>query len=133
MKKILCVAIYITVIILMFSGCQNPIIAARRPTGQNNTKWVSEDGVLTFYVDENYTATGIYAGSDKHINLYLVTDYGTGMHVYPMNWIDATLDPEYRYELWDCDFKSKTRFVATVIETTFFEVGQEITFIRTGG
>lgn len=130
MKKVICVVIYITVILLMFSGCQNPFNAERRPTGQINTKWVSEDGTISFYVDEHYTATGTYIGDDKTINLYLVCDYGTGMYVYPINWIGVRLDPKYKYEFWLCDFKSKTQFVATVKETTFFEVGQEITFNR---
>ena len=114
----------------MFCGCQNPIIAERRPTAQKNTSWVSEDGLFVFYVDEHYRANGTYTLDDKTINLFLFCDYETGMQVYPISVIDTRLEPKDPYELWDCAFKSKKRFIATVKESTFFEVGQEIEFFR---
>lgn len=81
MKKVICVVIYITVILLMFSGCQNPFNAERRPTGQINTKWVSEDGTISFYVDETANGIGTITVGDEIVNIYVFEDFGNGMYI----------------------------------------------------
>lgn len=52
--------------------------------------------------------------------------------IYPSEFYHSenVLHWDDQYEFWECSFKSKKHFIATVVETTFFEVGQEIEFYR---
>ena len=123
----------ILIIILLFcSACQNPIVAARRPTSQANTKWKSEDGSIVFSVDNNNLATGEMIIDNETIEFCLSTDFGIDMYLFPIDVLneDGPIDTSDRYELWICSYKSKEKFVAKVEETTFFNIGDKITFYR---
>lgn len=65
------------------------------------------------------------------VEFYLVNDMGTGTRLYSLNVLETnTTTPEDEYEYWLCSYKSEKKFVATVERTTFFNVGDKITFKR---
>lgn len=111
------------------SACRNPITVKRSPFSQPNTKWVSDDGTISFYVDGNKHATGEMIINDEYVEFYIVGDMGAGIHIYDIDVIDDEIVyQQNRYEYWLCSFKSKNKFVAEVKKTTYFEVDQKITF-----
>ena len=56
---------------------------------------------------------------------------GERIHIYAIEAKGREgLYPEERYETWRGNFKRKDKFIVTVEETTYFKVGQKITFYR---
>lgn len=102
---------------------------------QPSTKWMSEDGDVMLFVTEEDGIQGVIKYEGDEIQVYVAEEMNmaTGMHLFK---IDATDDgilnypDDEEYEHWKCSYKSRKEFVATVLETTFFEKGQEITFHR---
>ena len=131
MKKTIYMFCFLLVISIIFITCQNPTIIEKRPCSQANTKWVSEDKTIVFYVDDNYQATGTMNIENETVDFYMTNDTGAGMHIFPLSVLEEDIiDTEDKYEYWLCSFKNKRKFVATVKDTTYFEVGQEIIFYR---
>ena len=128
MKKYLTTLLFILVILLLFTACGSPITYVRTPARQPNTKWVSEDGKIVFTVPESgtYKPGKIYTDNGI-IDVYLRFDTGNEVILY--SEADAN-GGRYAYELWQCAYRSKKRFIATVRETTFLEIGQKIEFCR---
>lgn len=130
--KIRFISIVLVIFLLALSliSCENPVVRARRPTSQDETKWVSEDGAVKFAVN-GLIAEGTIKYYDETVHFVLTTDTGTGMYIYHADALDdGFVELDEHYEKWECSYKSKRKFVATVKETTFFTVGQKITFIR---
>ena len=104
----------------------------KRPSEQPGTDWISEDGSIKFYVDENLYATGSMNIKDTEIPFIFSGEIrGERIHIYAIEakgregWY-----PEERYETWRGNFKRKDKFTVTVEKTTYFEVGEKITFYR---
>ena len=122
-------------VLFLLSGYQDPIGYHRKSTLQDNTSWKSADGTISYCVNESASGVGTLIVGDKILNIYLFEDFGRGMYILPGELYDSEkIDSKHdRYEYWECSFKSKEHFVATVIETTFFEIGQKIEFYRVAG
>ena len=119
-------------VLFLLSGCQDPIGYLWRSTSQDHTRWNSDDGTICYSVDDAGRAIGTIVINNEIVDVYLVEDFGRGMYIYPRSFYDSDkiLDPDAQYEYWECSLKSKKHFVATVVETTYFEVGQKIEFYR---
>lgn len=104
----------------------------KRPSDQPGTEWISEDGSIKFYVDENLYATGSMNIKDTEIPFIFSGEIrGERIHIYAIEAKGREgLYPEERYETWRGNFKRKDKFTVTVEETTYFKVGQKITFYR---
>lgn len=104
-----------------------------KPNNQPNTKWSSEDGTITFYVDNNYKAIGTMSIDGEKIEIYMVCgpERSQEMFIYPASVLEADqIDTSLRYGYWQCDFKSEAEFVATVKEFPFFEKDYKLRFYR---
>ena len=132
MKKTLSIIILFT-LAAMLCACLpiTPLYLQRRPGGQLNTKWVSEDGTIVFEVNDKYQITGTMNVNGETIEFYMADDPRTGLHIYPLAVMEEEfIDDTTRYEYWKCSYISKKKCVATVKETTFFKIGDRITFHR---
>ncbi|CDM67737.1 putative membrane protein [Clostridium bornimense] len=102
-----------------------------RPCDQPSTEWVSEDGSIKIHVDENQQATG--SMNIKGTEIPFIFENGPGERVWIYS-IEAKgrlgLYPEEEYETWMGNFNREDKFTVTVEKTTYFEVGQKITFYR---
>ena len=109
--------------LVLFAVCNKAWDSTRNPNEQYNTEWISDDKSITFFVDDEGTATGTMIFDKKVVNFQLCS-WLSEVSIY-------TLDQDgnkYECEFWLCSYKSKKKFVATVEKTTFFKVGQKITF-----
>ena len=104
----------------------------KRPSEQPGTEWISEDGSIKFYVDENLYATGSMNIKDTEIPFIFSGEIrGERIHIYAIEAKGREgLYPEERYETWRGNFKRKDKFTVTVEETTYFKIGQKIRFYR---
>lgn len=66
----------------------------------------------------------------ENVEFYLTCTTGSEIFLYRLDKISDGLHVEDQYEYWVCDYKSKSKFVATVRETTFFHPGEQIVFYR---
>ena len=99
-----------------------------RPYAQKNTKWVSEDASIVLTVGDE-DVTGKMVVDNNEIEFYLATDRSGNIHIYPIHVTETKIIyAEEEYEYWLCSYKSKSKFVATVKETTFLKEGEKITF-----
>ncbi len=130
MKKYAITIVFLITILL--SGCQNYTDYIREPVHFPESKWRSSDGSIVFYVDETCFARGTIALKDRDVEVFFTFHVDAPvMSIYPIEMIDTRYwTSGDQYEDMDCDYKSKKHFVATVVHTTFFEVGQEIEFYR---
>lgn len=100
------------------------------PADQSESKWASEDGRISFQIDKvsklGYGTMVLDDGSIVNIIFFAGVTDGKTITIY------ANIDEEQEkiIETWYGDFIRKDRFTATVRETTYFEVGQKITFHR---
>ena len=132
-KIIVGVAIFLLICLfgVVLYGMYINLYKGNRPCDQPGTEWVSEDGSIKIHVDENQQATGSMNINGTEIPFIL--ELGSGK----MMWIDSIeakdrlgLYPEETYEKWIGDFIWEDKFTVTVEKTTYFEVGQKITFYR---
>ncbi len=124
----------VTSMILILTGCTNPFIEYKRPNNQLGSKWLSSDKSIELVIRSDYdhnSFCNISFDTGEKKSFYLSFDMGYGLELYDESVISADVIHGYdRYEHWNCSFIDKRKFVATVEKTTFFEVGQEITFYR---
>lgn len=131
MKRILILIPILLLVLLTCSACENPIVSKRKPCNQPNTKWKSEDGSIVFTVDSNHYSTGTMIVDNDVIEFSMVNTMGTGMCLFAPEVLDTKVDTEEdEYEYWECSFKNKKKFIATVERTTYFNIGDKITFYR---
>lgn len=127
MKKI-CV-IFAIAITLMQSGCIYKSWFGKRPCDQPNSEWISDDKSISFYIDQNGSGTGKMIIDKEPIDIHVAIGPATEINIYPLKETDDLTYGEY-LEYWIGTFNESDTFSATVKETTFFEVGDEISFYR---
>lgn len=133
MKKYISLIGVIMLIVITLNACMYPSKYKWKVCTQLNTKWVSEDGTIVFNVNDSYSATGTMNLNGEVVDVYMVEGPARSeeMHIYPISVLEKESIPEKdKYEYWLCSYKSEKEFVATVKKTTFYEVGQKITFYR---
>ena len=112
---------------MIFISCNRAWAYTRNPTAQYNTKWISDDKSITFSVDNNGNATGTMILDNQVLKFCLYSDV-SGIYIYTLDQ-DGNKS-ENMCESWLGSYKSKKKFVATVKETTYFQVGQKMTFYQ---
>ena len=111
-------------------GCMYKSYIGRTPCDQPNTVWVSEDKRITVKIDDQNHGTGVLVTEGGEIEFIFISA-GPTIYLYKPEAKDRLgLYPEEQYERWVGSFRYYDRFTATVEETTFFEVGDKITFYR---
>lgn len=129
-KLMCCCAVFflIFIIVVVLYGMYINWYKGNRPIDQPNKKWVSEDGSIKLSTDENQRTTGSMIINGKEIEILFLDGEGKNIHIFPIE--TKVRDINDRYELWVGDFISEDKFTVTVEKTTYFEVGQKITFYR---
>ncbi len=111
-SKLLIVCFFLSVI---YSGCYYKYYFGKRPCDQ-------PEGAGAGYMEINGEKISVYVGIGP----------GKEMDLFSEQAIESQdIYPEWQYEHWIGDFKKPDEFTATVKETTYFEVGQQIKFYRT--
>ena len=115
----------------VFSGCGYKRWAGNRPVDQPGTTWISEDLSMHIQIDENQQGK-IYIQVDEEEYEFLFTCAAVDIEIYKLEAKDRPgLYAEELPEIWESDFLTDSQFTATVKKTTFFNVGDTITFYRT--
>ena len=129
--------IFVIISIAMTATTIRYVRIDRAPTNQPLSSWESEDGTISFVVDATNRIRGTININGEVIEFSLSIAPGDlSMQLYDIKIIELEksnsrhFSSDYQYEDWDCSYKSKKKFVATVRETTFFKEGQKITFYR---
>ncbi len=124
----------VTSMILILTSCTNLIDDYKHPMNQLGSKWLSPDKKIEFVIRSDYdhhSFCNISFDNGEKKRFYLSFGKGCDLELCDESVIYADSVRECdRYEYWRCSFISKRKFVATVEKTTFFEVGQKITFYR---
>lgn len=140
MKRILCFMIIPVIISMSLSGCWwYKSFQKNIPIEQPNTKWISENKQVTFWVDENGHVTGIIENGDDKISVYFGMGVSDIIDIYLLENVkpnedgsgDIVTGPILEY--WIADYAHYDHFTATVERTTYFHVGEKITFYRVDG
>ena len=90
------------------------------------SKWESTDGSVDFYMGEDKIGYGTITANGETVDVYFTFYDEKEAYCYDIAdyWVAHTVE---MLEIWDIDCSDK-KFVATVYETTYFEVGEEIVF-----
>ena len=127
MKKIV---ILLVILSILLTGCYKSWLG-KRPCDQLNSKWISEDQTMYFEMNEPGIGTGYVLHNGEKVEVIFVFGISTVLELYMPEAIDRLgLYPEERYEVWSGSFDQADSFSATVKQTTFFTVGQELKFYR---
>jgi len=134
-KIITVISLLLLTIVLTSCNPSDPF----EPFNQPGTKWISEDGSIFFYVQtDKRDITPNASILDKNgniIELFSCASGGFTIEFYSPEGV--TYDDELdclklhlakRCEWWHLSQIEPNSFVAKVLETTFFEVGQKIKF-----
>ena len=136
MKRIILIILVIILTLTTFTGCIARMRLSKNidnlPLKRPNTTWVSEDGSIVFTVFETGLATGTMTVEDETIEIYITCYQTYGMLIYPISVaVDGVTKPNLHFECWSNYYASEDAYIAKVSsETTYFEKGQNIIFIR---
>ena len=139
MKRLFCFMIAIAIIAVSLSGCWwYKSYMGKRPCDQSNTKWISEDGQIYFWTDEHNYVSGEMLIGDETIDIYVGIGPATEINIHPLENVtpyDGKIGTGFHVtgeavEHWIGDFDYNDQFTATVKRTTYFNVGDKITFYR---
>lgn len=101
-----------------------------RPCDNPGTQWGSETGDISFCTSESGDGIGVLYIGGQSIDIYIVFDMAVGINVYQPENISDDAITGFPFEIWEGDYTSDQSFVATVVESTYFDVGDKIEFYR---
>lgn len=101
-----------------------------RPCDNPGTQWTSEDGDISFHILESSLGTGVLRTAEQNINIYVSFDMAIGIKLYYIKDIRNNSIIGFPFETWEGNYTSDQSFVATVVESTYFDVGDKIEFHR---
>ena len=126
MKK---TVILLVALSILLTGCYKSWFG-KRPCDQPNSKWMSDDQSMYFEMDEIGLGTGYLSRNGEKVE-FLFRCAQSRIEIYAPEAIGRLgLYPEETYEIWWGSFDQADSFTATVKQTTFFTVGQELKFYR---
>lgn len=115
---------------ILFAGCEYKAWFGKRPCDQPNSKWESEDQSIYFEMDEYGLGTGYLLSNGEKVE-FLIQYVHARIEIYASEAIDRMgVYSKETYEIWWGSFDQADSFTATVKQTTFFSVGQELKFYR---
>ena len=107
---------------------------SNRPRNFPNTTWQTEDGKLTFTVDEQGHATGVIRvpEGDGTCSIPVIFDdtAHTTIRIAPLE-AGERVGPYV--EIWEGDYDDPDRFTAKPVKTTYFKKGKTLTVRRKDG
>ena len=133
MRKRLLTIIAICLLVIPLVSCRSFWNEAMEPSGQENTKWVSEDGNISFFVEKRHEdAFGEMVIDGETIEFAMMNDMGSGMY---FRTLDAAAGPVFSmeeglYVYFTCVYLSKDKFIATVKKSTYLPIGEKIVFYK---
>ena len=137
MKRIICFTITLVIILITLTGCWwYKSFQKNIPIEQPNTKWISENKQVTFWVDENGHVTGIIENGDDIISVEFGMGITTDILIYFLENVKPNEDGSGDIvtgpilEHWSTEYDHYDHFTVTVERTTYFHVGDKITFYR---
>ena len=124
---------------MLLAGCANPYLMRTCATCQKGTTWTSEDGRITFFVDENDSVTavcpvfGTIETEDGTIEVAIFMDYldfdiGVSAADHPGLFDDDPLNP--CEEVWRYSEAQTHSFVIEVVDGYYLKTGEIIQFYR---
>jgi len=138
-KKKFLIALVLLCCTILTTAC-GPIHLFKWPYEQPDTKWISEDGTISFevssYPDDPYltkqsTAKGSIEVHGESIPVWVCAGRATPWVVVSPRHDGVEYENETEeLELWIGRMHGSKRFTVEVRYTTFFEEGEKITFYR---
>lgn len=91
------------------------------------TKWSNEDGTIQFIAVTSERSIGTMVINGEKIKFFIIFDYTFEMYLYPIEqyYYDESLYQDI--EEWS-HARKDGKIIATVVKSTYFQVGQEIIF-----
>lgn len=135
-KRLLKLTLALFLIILLAVLCTNCVkhtyksFLGLRPCDNPGTQWASEDGDISFHILESSLGTGVLRTAEQNINIYVSFDMAIGIKLYYIKDIRNNSIIGFPFETWEGNYTSDQSFVATVVESTYFDVGDKIEFHR---
>lgn len=135
-KRLLKLTLALFLIILLAVLCTNCVkrtyksFLGLRPCDNPGTQWTSEDGDISFHILESSLGTGVLHTAEQSINIYVSFDMAIGIKLYYIKDIRNNSIIGFPFETWEGNYTSDQSFVATVVESTYFDVGDKIAFHR---
>ena len=131
MKKIYIVLTCLVLIISIFVGCVPEKWAKYHPSSFPDTIWATKDNKVIIEVDGFGGYTSIYINqNNEKIELY--SEFRTEPGEFYIETKESIVEEEFQYlECWDPEVY-EDKFVVTVVETTYFNVGDVLTFYNVG-
>ena len=128
-KKIISGAIYIIILAFVLFNLKWESSKDKRPCEQPNSIWVSDDNNIIINIDSQQRNKGVIKIDNKEIEFIFTNGPGYNIDLYSISSENRLgLNEEEHYENWSGNFVNQNKFIATVKETTFFTVGDKITF-----
>lgn len=128
-KKIISCAICIIILVFVLFNLKWESSKNKRPCEQPNSIWVSDDNNIIINIDSQQRGKGVIKIDNKEIEFIFTNDPGYNIDLYSISAENRLgLNEEEHYENWIGNFVNQNKFIATVKETTFFTVGDKITF-----
>ena len=105
-----------------------------RPRNFPNTTWQTEDGKLTFTVDEQGRATGVIRVPEGDGTRSIPVIFDDTAHTTIRIALCEAGERVGRYiEIWEADYDCPDRFTAKPLKTTYFKKGKTLTVRRKDG
>ncbi len=131
MKKFFLFVTSIVIITSMLTSCLfYKSWFGKRPWDQPNTNWATEDNTITFSIDENGFGTGKIVIDGETVDIHIAKGDAIEIVIDPLENVIGDYVYGDSIEYWAGDFYRSDRFTATVEKTTYFEVGEKLTFYR---
>lgn len=122
--------IVFTIIFVLYSIFIYKHGLGKRPCDQPYSEWISEDGQITFSIDENGAGIGNLTIDEETMEIYIAIGPAAEIHVYPLEVVEDNRITEMYIEYWIGDFWRDDKFTAKIVGTTYFNIGDKITFYR---
>ena len=117
------------ILVFVFSSRYEPYFYTR-PTAQRSSVWISENGEILLRVNEKGNGTLSFKQNGTIIEYDYVDGKNYRSEIYHLTDMRTSGN---HYETWKYTKVGNDKFTIEVEKTTFFEVGQQITFYRTQG
>ena len=121
---------YISLLIIVFLSCnaytKYKSWYNKRPCDQPYSQWQSEDETVYLNMGAYGTAIGSIRTKEGVKNVYFKMGLTNGIDIYEKIEEKDGRQSLKKLEHWLGDFQNEREFIATVIETVYFEQGQKI-------
>ena len=130
MKRFYIMIVVVAITMIVLSSCRYKSWQGKRPCDQPNSEWMSENKSITFFIDKNGAGTGKIVNDNEVIDIHIGIGPATEIEIFPLGNVVDNVVTGRSIEYWTGSFIQQEEFVATVKKTTYFKVGDKITFYR---